>query len=78
MRSSFLIGVEEFIVWLFDHEDEFIEKFCKDELLFIDNIYISAHTVVVIDHYWKAEGTQKILPIKDVISWIDEHEDGYE
>lgn len=77
MNTSSLIWVEELIVWLFDHEEEFIEKFCKRILFNADNIFISSNTVFVRDNFIGGNGNNAYIPINEVIAWVGEHKDGY-
>lgn len=77
MNTSFLLGVEELITWLFDHEEEFVNDLCGKDIFSADNIFISGGLVFVRDNYIYGTGNNVYIPINKVIDWVSDHKDGY-
>lgn len=67
-----LIWVEELLVWIFDHEKEFKKEFFSYKRIDDFSVYISSHYVLVL-----FGDTNIVIPINEVINWIEAHNDGY-
>jgi len=78
MDTNFLKENEKLLVWLFEHEEEFIKKFLPEILDNNDSIsiYMSSQYILVLI-YDLVRPSNKVIPILEVIDWVNIHSDGY-
>ncbi len=69
--NTILSKLERYIVYIFDHQDEFAKEFCHEEIMDLVNVSFTTHTCKIVYILDCGQHVCDSIQVDRIYDWID-------